>query len=124
VNPAAVAIANLYALTGSEFDRRLMVMATNIKGRLLEEVVRTPGGLHTDIEDLLGDLSAAIIETQKTACEAAKISDEQKQNFEDHVDNVVAEAIIIIRDAIDKHKSRTSVAFQMEAAQRLGVPVQ
>lgn len=120
--PAANAVAALYRLEGDAFNQRFTIMTTNIRRQLLEDFVRAPA-IHDDVEELLGDLSAAIIQTQKTACRDASITEEQKRDFADRLDSSQADAIIAIRDSYDMFRERSSVAFQLEAARRLGLPV-
>jgi len=123
MNAATTAITQLYQLTGSDFDNRFLVMTTNIKRQLLEDFILAPKVIHSDVEQLLGDLSAAVIQTQKTACLSADISEEQKRDFENRIDNCLAGAIIVIRDCFAVSGDRASADFQLETAKRLGIPV-
>jgi hypothetical protein len=96
MNPSVEAIQKLYQLKGADFDRRLGVMATNLKARTLESFVKAPAA-HNDVEQVLGDLSAGLIETQKKACAEAKLTADQNKAFERWVDDIAAEAIMAIR---------------------------
>lgn len=120
---AADAITRLYQLNQQEFTDRFGIMAANIKGRLLEDFVRAPGFVATDVEDLLGMLSSAVVATQKTGCSAADITDEQRIDFETRIDNCLADAVIVIRDSFLRFGERTSREFQLETARQLGIPV-
>jgi len=120
---ASAAIETLYALTGTAFDQRLHTILTNVKRQLLEDFVGAPSAIHEDVEELLGDVSAAIIEVQKTGCRDANITADQKQDFENRLDSEVADAIIIIRDSFATFRDRASVDFQLETARQLGIPV-
>jgi hypothetical protein len=122
MNPAANAITALYRLEGDAFDQRFTIIATNIGRQLLEDFVRAPA-IHSDVEELLGDLSAAVIQTQKVACRDANITEEQKRDFADRLDQYQADAVIAIRDSYETYQERSSVQFQLEAARRLGLPV-
>lgn len=122
MNSAANTITALYRLEGDAFDQRFTVIATNIGRQLLEDFVRAPAA-YSDVEELLGDLSAAIIQTQKTACRDANVTEEQKRDFADRLDKRQADAIIAIRESYEKHQERSSVQFQLEAARKLGLPI-
>ena len=124
MNQAAEAITKLYSMTGSEFDRRIAIMETNIKARLLEDFVVAPEGIHTSIDELLGDLSACVIQVQKTACRESKITDEEKLDFECRIDNCLADAINAIRQGFTRFGNRNGVEFQLETARKLGIPDQ
>lgn len=117
---ASTAITELYQLDGEDFDRRFNVMALNIKRQLLEDFITSP---LTDSESTLQALSAALIETQKTACHSANISPEQTTDFETRIDNCLADAVIVIRDQHAKYGDTMLPEFQLEAARQLGIPV-
>ena len=121
MNPAATAVTNLYRRIGDDFARRFVVLATNVKRQLLEAFITAPNLIHSDPEELLGDLSAGLIQVQKAACLEAEITEEQKQDFENRLDSTLAEAIIIIRDCFSRFGDRTLPAFQLETAKRLGI---
>lgn len=123
MTPAAEAIARLYRMNQPEFDDRFGIMAANIKARFLEDFRSTPGFVVSDLDDLLGMLSSAVIATQKAGGSAADISDEQKIDFETRIDHCLADAVIVVRDSFLEFGERESVEFQMETAGRLGIPV-
>jgi predicted HicB family RNase H-like nuclease len=120
---AADAITRLYRLTGEDFDHRFAVMSANIKRQLLEEFVAAPAFVADDVDDLLGNLSGALIRVQKTACRDADIAEDQKQDFENRIDHCLADAVITIRNCFEVFGDRTFVDFQLKAAKQLGLPI-
>ena len=123
MNRATTAITDLYRLAGDAFAQRFAILTTNLKRQLLEEFIKAPSFIHSGVEELLNTLSASIIHTQETACHGAEITDEQKQGFENRLDNALAEAIIVIRDSFSTFGNRALPAFQLETAKKLGIPL-
>ena len=117
------AVTNLYRSSGEELNRRFYVMSTNLKRQILVEFISAPDILAGDIEQLLGDQSATLIVAQKIACHRAAITAEQKQDFEDRIDNCLAETIDTIRQSHEEFGDRTSPEFQLAAAKKLGLPI-
>jgi hypothetical protein len=122
MNATGDAITALYGLKGDAFDHRFAIMTTNAKRQLLEDFVRAPA-IHGDVEELLGDLSAALIQTQKTACGRANITEDQGCDFADRLDGSHADAVIAIRNSYAMFPDRSSIEFQLEAARRLGLQI-
>ncbi len=122
-DPASLAITQLYNSSANEFARRLNLMTTNMRRALLEDFRDTPNSLMLDTEEILSTLSSTAIKSQVQAADLADITNEQRQDFGLRLENNLADAITVLRDCFATFGDRTSIAFQLEAASLLDVPV-
>lgn len=120
MKPASLSIAELYRLQGQAFGERFRVKAINVRRTLLEDFVRAPFGA---IDDDLETIARGIVVLQKKIAAGANLTDEQTEDFASRLDDVVADAIVVIRRCVEKFKDRHAPEFQLEAAKRLGIPV-
>ena len=118
MDPAAESISAMYQLQGNAFEERFRIKAGNICRSLLEGLVCDP--LSDDNLDTQGRI---FVVAQKRIAAAAGLTADQTEDFASRLDNVVANAIVVIRRCLTKFPDRRSVEFQLEAAKRLGIPV-
>lgn len=110
----------MYRLEGEAFEHRFLIMATNLRRIILEDVVRAP---FPDVDEHLETLGRTLVVGQMQIVAEAGLTPEQAADFESRLDNVVAGAIVTIQRCLEQHPNRQSVEFQLEAAMRLDIPV-
>lgn len=120
MNPAALSVTELYRLQGQAFEDRFRIKATNVHRFLLEEFIRAP---FSDPDDSLETQGRILVVAQKGIAAGANLTEQQADDFESRMDDVVADAIIVIRRCLEQFPDRDSADFQLEAARRLGIPV-
>ncbi len=116
-------LEEIYRLTGPAFDARMEIMRQNIQARMLESFCQADGVTHPTPGDAVNDLTRGVIEVQRSQCRSARISDEQKQDFENRIDNWAADAVLAIEKCLEVHTDHQSVEFQLAVARRLGLQV-
>src|SRR5262245_7587824 len=110
----------MYRLSGEAFEERFLVMTTNLRRMILEDVVRAP--FH-EVNEHLEVLGRTLVIGQIEIGAEAQLSPDQAADFESRLDDIVAEAIVTIQGCLDEYPNRQSVEFQFEAATRLGIPI-
>jgi hypothetical protein len=110
-------------LTGPAFDARMEIMRQNLQGRMVEMFCRAGWTTHPTPRDAMNDLTRGLIEVQRSQCRSARISEEQRQDFENRIDNWAADAVLAIEECLVHHPNHQSVEFQLAVARRLGLQV-
>jgi hypothetical protein len=110
----------MYRLQGPAFEERFRIKATNVRRALLEEFIRAP---LSDVDDNLETQGRFLVIAQKQIAAGANLTEEQAEDFASRMDNVVADAIVLIRHCLKDFTDRNNPQFQLEAARRLDIPV-
>jgi hypothetical protein len=97
MNPSE-AICNLYRLTGDEFDRRFAIMRINLQCRLLEAIASFP---MNDIDDAINSGTKPLIDAQVQGARHARLTEEQRLDFESRIDNLAADVVQTVRQVVD-----------------------
>ena len=120
-NPSEV-ISNLYRLNGGEFDRRFAIMRTNLQIRLLEAIADFP---MNDIDDAIDSATKPLIDAQVQSARRARLTEEQRLDFESRIDKLAADVVLTVRQVIDSGTPFSDrLSLRLRAARALGLPTE
>jgi hypothetical protein len=111
----------MYQLSGDAFDEQFRIKSVNIRRSILEEMLRDPSN---DPEATLDTNARLLVIAQRQIANDAQLTSDQIDDFEHRMDNLIAEAVLTIKDCIEQFTDWRSAACQIECARRLEVPVE